>query len=168
MPNFNMLFTLFGVLWVLPLLVKEVLLGWHRLFVGKKRRKVWKAAPLYLFWTIWKERNRIAFENEEFFIRRLKYSFVCNFWSWTKLCIDGLNSLINFFDWLGSRWRWVSFLYPSFFCFLPIGACCILSVCFGLAVGWCVLFNISFFCAFAYQKNRKLLRKDLHMVASII
>ena len=34
----------------------------------------------------------------------MKYFFVCNFWSWTKLYIDeGPNSLINFFDWLGSR-----------------------------------------------------------------
>ncbi|RVX03891.1 Ubiquitin-conjugating enzyme E2 36 [Vitis vinifera] len=33
--------------------------------MGKKRTKVWKAVPLCLFWAVWKERNRIAFENEE-------------------------------------------------------------------------------------------------------
>ena len=100
----DLFFTLFSVLWVLPLLVKEVLLGWHGLLVGKKRRKVWRAAPLCLFWTVWKERNGIAFENKEFSIQRLKYSFVSNFWSWAKPCIDeGPTSLINFFDWLDSR-----------------------------------------------------------------
>ena len=51
------------------------------MFVGKKRVKVWKVAPLCLFWTVWKERNMLAFENEDFSIQRLKYSFVCNLWS---------------------------------------------------------------------------------------
>ena len=69
------------------------------MFVGKKQVKVWRAAPLCLFWTVWKERNRVAFENEDFFIQRSKYSFVCNLWSWSKLCIaEGPNSLINFFE----------------------------------------------------------------------
>ena len=84
----DLLFTLFSVQWVLPLSVKEVLLGWHDSFVGKKRRKVWRAAPLCLFWMVWKERNRITFDNDDFSIQRLKYSFVSNFWSWAKLCID--------------------------------------------------------------------------------
>ena len=57
-------------------------------------------APLCLFWTVWKERNRIAFDNEELSIHRIKNSFVCNFWTWTKLYIDGSLPLINFFDWV--------------------------------------------------------------------
>ena len=53
---------------------------------------------------MWKKRDRIAFDNEEFSVYRLKYSFVCSLWSWTKLYTDAdLLSLINFFDWLGSR-----------------------------------------------------------------
>ena len=42
-------FTLVGVSWVLPSSVKETLLSWHDSFVGKKRKKVWKVAPLYKF-----------------------------------------------------------------------------------------------------------------------
>ena len=84
--------------------MKEVLLGWHGLFVGRKRVKVWRAAPLCFFWIVWKERNGVAFEDEDLSIKRMKYSFVCNLWSWSKLCIDeGPNSLINFFEWLGYR-----------------------------------------------------------------
>ena len=72
--------------------------------MGKKHRKVWKAAPLCLFWLVWKEKNMIAFDNEELSIQRMKNSFVCNLWSWTKLFIDeGPLLLINFFDWFGSR-----------------------------------------------------------------
>ena len=31
-------------------------------FVGKRRKKVWQAAPC-LFWTMWKAVNRIVFRN---------------------------------------------------------------------------------------------------------
>ncbi|RVW93513.1 putative ribonuclease H protein [Vitis vinifera] len=71
----ELLFALFGVTWVLPFSVRDTLIGWRGFNLGKKRRKVWKAAPLCLFWAVWKERNRIAFDNEEFSIhRRLLYT----------------------------------------------------------------------------------------------
>ena len=51
-----------------------------------------------------KERNRIVFDNEALSIQRLKISFVCNLFSWSKTCLDGEPcSLINFVDWLGSN-----------------------------------------------------------------
>ena len=91
-------------MWVLLLLARDTLLGWHESFVGKKCRKPWMKVPLCLFWSVWKERNMIAFENEDLLIQRMKYSFVCNLWSWSKLCIKvGPLPLINFFEWLGSR-----------------------------------------------------------------
>ena len=100
----ELLFTLFGVSWVLPYSVRDTLCGWSGFNMGKKRIKVWKAAPSCIFWAVWKERNRIVFYNEELSIHRVKNSFVCNFWSWTKLYIvDGPLPLINFCDWLGSR-----------------------------------------------------------------
>ena len=42
--------------------------SWLVSFVGKKCKKAWKLAPLCLFWTVWKERNMIAFDNEEFLV----------------------------------------------------------------------------------------------------
>ena len=36
----HFLFSLFGILWVLPYLVKDLVMGWNGNFVGKKRRKV--------------------------------------------------------------------------------------------------------------------------------
>ena len=53
--------TLFGANWVFPETVKEMLLSWKGPFVGKKRKKIWTSIPLCIFWTIWKERNRLAF-----------------------------------------------------------------------------------------------------------
>ena len=48
----ELLFTLVGVSWVLPSSVRETLLSCHGSFVGKKRKKVWRAAPLHIFWMV--------------------------------------------------------------------------------------------------------------------
>ena len=48
----EMLFSLFGVLWVVPFSVRETLLSWNGSFVGKKRKKVWRTGPLCIFWTV--------------------------------------------------------------------------------------------------------------------
>ena len=61
----QLIFALFGVQWVMSFSIKDSLLSWHSSFVGKKRKKMWNAAPLCLFWTLWNERNRKAFEDTE-------------------------------------------------------------------------------------------------------
>ena len=100
----ELLFTLFGVSWVLPYSVRDTLSGWSGFNMGKKRIKVWKAAPSCIFWAVWKERNRIAFDNEELSLNRLKNTFVCNLWVWSKPVVnEGSLSLLGFFDWLGAR-----------------------------------------------------------------
>ena len=62
-------------------------------------QKVLEAAPLCIFWTLWKERNMLAFDNAEFSIQRMKNSFVD---------VDPL-SLFSFIDWLNSKWGQVTF-----------------------------------------------------------
>ena len=110
----KLFFTLFGVFWVFPSSVRETLLGWNKAWVGKKRRIVWKVGPLCFFWLVWKARNRIAFDNEELSLNRLKNTFVCNLWVWSKPVVnEGSLSLFGFFDWLGARWGLV--LYFCFF-----------------------------------------------------
>ncbi|RVW30599.1 LINE-1 reverse transcriptase-like [Vitis vinifera] len=100
----DLLFTLFGVSWVLPSSVKETLLSWHGSFVGKKRKKVWRAAPLHIFWTVWKARNCLAFKDDMLSIQRLKYSFILSLWAETKLFIvDSPLTIANFIDWMGSN-----------------------------------------------------------------
>ena len=67
---------------MLPLAVRQMLLGWHKSFVGKKReKKVRRATPICLFWTVWKERNSKTFENEGHLVQGLKLSFLCNLWA---------------------------------------------------------------------------------------
>ena len=100
----DLLFTLFGVSWVLPSSVKETLLSWHGSFVGKKCKKVWRVAPLHIFWTVWKARNCLAFKDDMLSIQRLKFSFILSLWAETKLVIvDCPLTIANFIDWMGSN-----------------------------------------------------------------
>ena len=100
-------FTLFGVQWVLPTSIKATPLGWDGSFVGKRRREIWRVDPLCIFWTVWKVRNKIAFEDDVLSIQRLKSSFIYFLWSETKLFIkDGPSTLVGFIDWVGPWWGW--------------------------------------------------------------
>ena len=95
---------IFGVQWVFPFLVRGSLLSWQGSFVGKKRKKAWMAAPLCLFWSIWRERNMIAFDDKCFSVNRLKTSFVFSLWSWSNVhIIENLDSLMDFLVWLGCK-----------------------------------------------------------------
>ena len=44
-------------------MARDLLLGWKSLPVKKAERKIRLAAPLHLFWVIWKERNRVIFDD---------------------------------------------------------------------------------------------------------
>ena len=49
---------------------------------------LWRAVPLCLFWAIWKERNRVVFDDEVFSKSRLKSCFLFSFSSWAGLWVD--------------------------------------------------------------------------------
>ena len=57
----EIVFALFGVQWVFPEKVKAALFCWRGPFVGKKRKNIWNSILLCIFWTVWKERNRLTF-----------------------------------------------------------------------------------------------------------
>ena len=78
--------------------------GLSYLSLEKKRKHVLRAGPLCLFWTIWKARNKIAFEDATLSIQKLKVLFVYFLWVETTLCIkEGTIMLIEFIEWLGSK-----------------------------------------------------------------
>ena len=57
-------FVAFGVLWVLPGSVADLLFGWWN-WLGKHSSDIWNTVPLYLMWNLWRERNCRTFEDEE-------------------------------------------------------------------------------------------------------
>ena len=42
----HLILALFNVQWVMPFSIKDTFLSWRGSFVGKKRKKAWRAAPL--------------------------------------------------------------------------------------------------------------------------
>ena len=93
----DLILAIVGFGWVFPFSVRQVLLAWQGTKVGKKRKKVWRAMPLFLFWAVWCERNRVVFDNETFSIYRLKNSFICSLWSWANVSSgDRDRSIWNF------------------------------------------------------------------------
>ena len=90
--------------WVFPHTVRQLLLAWQSASVGKKRKRVWMAAPLCIFWTLWLERNRVVFENEAPSAHRMKSFFLFTLWSWAKVySVDNLDYLVGFLSWMGYR-----------------------------------------------------------------
>ena len=70
------LFSLSGGGWVCPFLVKELMLNGLRPPLRKKDLKLWRAVPLCLIWAIWKERNRVVFEDDGLSRTKLKSYFL--------------------------------------------------------------------------------------------
>ena len=71
-------------------------------FVDKRCKKVWKAAPLYIFWIVWKEMNQRSFDNEEHPDHFLRSSFLSILFFWVKVYIEtGFVPLFDFVEWLG-------------------------------------------------------------------
>ena len=100
----DILLAITGFNWVPPRSVRQFLLAWQSVSVGKKRKRVWMAAPLCIFWTLWLERNRVVFKNEVPSAHRMKSSFLFSLWSWAKLySVDNLDSLVGFLSWMGYR-----------------------------------------------------------------
>ena len=95
---------LVGTSWVFLRSILHTLLAWQGTSVGKKRKKIRMAAPLHLFWTLWRERNRIVFENGVTSAQRTKANFLRNLSTWANLCsVDNTNTLLDFLTWIGSR-----------------------------------------------------------------
>ena len=65
-----------------PLSMKEMLEKWFTLPLGKKDSKLWRVVPVCLLWVIWKERNKIIFEDVAFSLDRIKSSFCNSLFSW--------------------------------------------------------------------------------------
>lgn len=46
--------------------VKDNLLAWNGMAVGKREKRIWKVvAPICIFWTIWKQRNKCGLGRRE-------------------------------------------------------------------------------------------------------
>lgn len=92
--------------------VRRKLLGWHGSFVDKKMKKAWRATPLCLMQTIWKERNDRPFNDIEWSNQAIKSLFMYIFVNWARVHIeDNTLFMIDFINWLFIKGK-------AFFCLL--------------------------------------------------
>ena len=61
----------------------------------KNARKFYWAAPLGICWAIWKERNKIVFEDIPFSQPRPKHSIISSLWFWAGLIQNVENSFVK-------------------------------------------------------------------------
>ena len=80
----NLVFSLFGVSWVMPRNVVDLLNCWQGRVGRSKVGVIWKAMPLCLMWCLWSERNSRIFKGEEKTIPMLKYTFLQLLFEWLK------------------------------------------------------------------------------------
>ena len=95
----SLVFSTFGVRWVMPGTVKDLFACWSQVGWRGRRRKAWRVAPLCLFWGIWRERNLRAFEDVENSLIFLKTSFLSSLFLWIRRVLP--HSPLSLADFLG-------------------------------------------------------------------
>ena len=78
----NMIFCLFGICWVMPQKVVDLLDCWTCNFKHHRNMVIWRFVPHYLMWCFWRERNSRSFEGRERSIIELKSFFFFTLLEW--------------------------------------------------------------------------------------
>ena len=100
----DLLLSIVGTSWVVLASVIQMLLSWQGAPVGKKRKDIWIAAPICLFWTVWHNRNMLVFENRVTSDQRTKFLFLSKLWTLANThSVEKMYYLVDFLTWLGSR-----------------------------------------------------------------
>ena len=92
----TVLLTFFGLVWVFLDSMRNLLLEWKVKGLRKKKRPVWRLALICLFWSIWGERNRRTFQEEEMFDQSLRKLFTRSLLEWSQQVL-GLDNPSFFF-----------------------------------------------------------------------
>uniref|UniRef100_A0A2N9J9F5 Reverse transcriptase domain-containing protein n=1 Tax=Fagus sylvatica TaxID=28930 RepID=A0A2N9J9F5_FAGSY len=95
----SMVLILFGITWVMPRGVVDLLNCWHGPRSKSEAGKIWKMTPHCLMWCIWQERNDRTFNGEEKSIPALKFHLLHILLSWAKAAhLDSSCSLSDMID----------------------------------------------------------------------
>jgi hypothetical protein len=80
----NFFFSIFGISWVLPFEIVDLLSCWRGGCRNTRIRKVWDMVPLCIFWCLWWERNARCFEGMERNVLELKGLVLRTLMEWSK------------------------------------------------------------------------------------
>jgi hypothetical protein len=89
----------FGVLWVFPNNIADLLYGWFNCF-GKHNCLVWNLVPHGIMWTVWCERNSRIFEDEDHSLNKIGELFFGRPFYWAR--VWGFTSEISLVDFVVS------------------------------------------------------------------
>jgi hypothetical protein len=78
----NLIFTLFGISWVMPRGVDDVLFCWSGSLGNSEFGAIWKAIPHCPMWCLWHEQNTRTFSGVEQSVPALKHSFLQTLYDW--------------------------------------------------------------------------------------
>ena len=95
-------FRSFGIRWVFPEKVIDLLFGWRN-WVGKHSSDIWNLVPLRLMFKLWRERNHCTFEETESSVTQLTALFIRSLLDWSRVwgftngnSIDELKESLHF------------------------------------------------------------------------
>ena len=95
----SFVFSLFGVSWLMPSRVIDLLVCWKWSFSKRGSSVIWSAVPLYLMWMLWRERNRRAFEDSKRSSMELKMILLWTICDWMDaLSGHSFSSILDFVD----------------------------------------------------------------------
>ena len=99
MDLWSMVLGLFGVSWVMPKSVVELLACWQGWFGRHWNGHIWIIIPRCLMWCLWRERNSRWFEDNERSISDLKLFFFRTLVDWqSTLQNQSYSSFLDFLD----------------------------------------------------------------------
>jgi hypothetical protein len=75
------IYNLFGVVWVIPRRVINLLNSWRSQVGYRPVREAWQLAPLCLWWCLWPERNARNFEDVEMLGTKLRKFVLYTFYT---------------------------------------------------------------------------------------
>ena len=78
----SMVFELFGVTWVMPISVLDLLECWQGSFGRHRNSSISRVVPHCLMWCIWRERNGCSFEDCERSYVEIKLFFLRSLFDW--------------------------------------------------------------------------------------
>jgi hypothetical protein len=90
-------YSLFGVEWVMPSSVLELMSGWGTLLGRGSTIRIWKQVPLCVMWGLWCERNSRFFEDVEVTVGAICRNVLQMLYLWVSAHSPGRRLLIFYF-----------------------------------------------------------------------
>ena len=92
-------FLYFGISWVMPAQITNLLTSWMGGFGKSRAALVWGEVPHCVIWLLWREHNHRVFEGQEVTSLDLKSSFLRTLYEWVSITISpAISSYEEFLD----------------------------------------------------------------------